>query len=166
MDVMFVLTISSIFWQGLKIDGVSPLRWAVSGRKPIYQPKVALQIDGVSPLRWAVSGRSPSSRPKVASTCNLSYFPYHTLILPYCPRTLLGWWEQHPYASLTLLYHSRTLLQSSCTLLYHSRTLSVSLPYTSVHLPYTSVSLPYTIFQPLKSNEIEAIQIDIDSKAY
>jgi hypothetical protein len=44
----------------------------VSGRKPTYQPKVALQIDGVSPLRWAVSGRSPSSRPKVASTCNLS----------------------------------------------------------------------------------------------
>ena len=159
MDVMFVLTISSIFWQGLKIDGVSPLRWAVSGRKPTYQPKVALQIDGVSPLRWAVSGRSPSSRPKVASTCNLSYFPYPTLILPYCPLTLLGWWEQHPYASLTLLYLSRTVL-------YHSLTLSVSLPYTSVNLPQTSVSLPYTMFQPLKSNKIEAIQIDIDSKAY
>ena len=31
--------------------------------------------------------------PKVASTCNLPYFPYPTLTLPYCPRTLLGWWE-------------------------------------------------------------------------
>jgi hypothetical protein len=36
VDVMFVLTISSIFWKGLKIDGVSPLRWAVSGRTPTY----------------------------------------------------------------------------------------------------------------------------------
>ena len=25
VDVMFMLTISSIFWSGLKIDGVSPL---------------------------------------------------------------------------------------------------------------------------------------------
>ena len=54
---MFVLTISSTFWWGLKIDGVSPLRWAVSGHTPTYQPKVAMQIDGVSPLRWEVSGR-------------------------------------------------------------------------------------------------------------
>ena len=102
---------------------MSPLRWAVSGRKPTYQPKVALQIDGVSPLRWAVSGRSPSSRPKVASTCNLSYFPYHTLILPYCPRTLKDG---------------------------GSSTRMPPLHFCSppLHLPYTSVSLPYTFRKP------------------
>jgi hypothetical protein len=94
VDVMFMLTINSIFWLGLKIDGVSPLRWAVSGHghTPTYQPKVVLQIDGVSPLRWAVSGHMPTYRHKVASTCNLPYFPYPTLTLPHCPLTLLGWW--------------------------------------------------------------------------
>jgi hypothetical protein len=41
VDVMFVLTISSIFWRGLKIDGVLPFRWVVSGCTPTYRPKVA-----------------------------------------------------------------------------------------------------------------------------
>ena len=36
LDVMFMLTISSIFWLGLKIDGVSPLRWALSEGMPTY----------------------------------------------------------------------------------------------------------------------------------
>jgi hypothetical protein len=93
VDVMFMLAITSIFWYGLKIDGVLPFRWVVSGRMPTYRPRVALQIDGVSPLRWAITGSMPTYRPKVASTCNLPYFPYPTLILPYCPCTLLGWWE-------------------------------------------------------------------------
>ena len=67
VEVMFVLIINSSFWWGLKIDEVLPLRWAVSGRTPTYRPKVA-------------------------------YVTYYTsrvplLTLPYCPRTLLEWWE-------------------------------------------------------------------------
>ena len=170
---MFEFMITGIFWQGLKIDGVLPLRWTVSGHTPTYQPKVAMQIDRVSPLRWAVSGCMPTYQPKVASTYNLPYFLYLSLTLPYCPRTLLGWWGQHLFTSLTLLQPSITRLQPSLsllyhalTLLYHSLTLSISLPYTSVNLPQTSVSLPYTIVQPLNKNKIEAMQVDIDSKAY
>ena len=36
VEIMFVLTINSSFWWGLKIDGVSPLRWAMSGCTPTY----------------------------------------------------------------------------------------------------------------------------------
>ena len=36
VEVMFVLTINSSFRWGLNIAGVSPLRWAVSGRMPTY----------------------------------------------------------------------------------------------------------------------------------
>ena len=32
VEVIFVLTINSSFWWGLKIDRELPLRWAVSGR--------------------------------------------------------------------------------------------------------------------------------------
>ncbi len=155
MDVMFVLTISSIFWQGLKIDGGVALK--VGGEWANWRFARACWFDICS---------RPSN--------NLNQLPHVTyltscvplLTLPYCPHTLLGWLEQHLYASLILLQPSLTLLYYSPTLLYHPLMLSISLPYTSVNHPQTSGSLPYTIIQPLNNNEIEAIQIDIDSKAY
>ena len=36
VEVMFVLTINSSFRWGLKIDGVSPLKWVLSGHMPTY----------------------------------------------------------------------------------------------------------------------------------
>ena len=49
VEVMFVLTINSSFQWGLKIDGVLPLRWAMSGCMPTYQPKVASKLTGCRP---------------------------------------------------------------------------------------------------------------------
>ena len=36
VEVMLVLSMNSSFWWGLKIVGVSPLRWAMSGCTPTY----------------------------------------------------------------------------------------------------------------------------------
>ena len=49
VEVMFLLTINISFWWGLKIDSVLPLRWAVSGRMPTYQRKVASKLTGYLP---------------------------------------------------------------------------------------------------------------------
>ncbi len=49
VEVMFMLTIFSSFWWGLKIDRVLPLRWAVSGCTPTYRPKIASKLMGCRP---------------------------------------------------------------------------------------------------------------------
>ena len=49
VEVMFVLTLNSRFRWGLKIDRVSPLRWAVSGRSPTFRHKVASKLTGCLP---------------------------------------------------------------------------------------------------------------------
>ena len=113
-----------------------PLRWVVSGRLPTYRPKVDLQIYRVSSLRWAVSGRMPTYQPKVASTCNLPYFPYPTLIL----TVPVHFWDGGSSTGMPPIHFCIKTVDLPYT--------SVPLPYTPVDLPYTPVALPYTFCKP------------------